>query len=65
MLDLRIPSGWFFVVVGVILLGFGVFEPDARAALTEANVDLYCGLAMLVFGGFLLALAFRASRHSS
>ena len=64
MLDLRIPSGWFFVVVGVILLAFGVLVPDARSALTDANVDLYCGLAMLVFGGFLLALAFRASRHN-
>ena len=65
MLDLRIPSGWFFAIVGVILLAFGVFAPDARAALTDTNVDLYCGLAMLVFGGFLLALAFRASRHNS
>jgi uncharacterized membrane protein HdeD (DUF308 family) len=65
MLDLRIPSGWFFAIVGVILLVFGLFEPDARSTLTDANVDLYCGVAMLVFGGFLLALAFRASRHSS
>ena len=65
MLDLRIPSGWFFALLGAILLGFGIFVPDARAALTDANVDLYCGLAMLVFGAFLLALAFRASRHSS
>jgi uncharacterized membrane protein HdeD (DUF308 family) len=65
MLDLRIPSGWFFAIVGVILLVFGLFEPDARSTLTDANVDLYCGVAMLVFGGFLLALAFRASRHRS
>jgi uncharacterized membrane protein HdeD (DUF308 family) len=65
MLDLRIPSGWFFAIVGVILLVFGLFEPDARSTLTDANVDLYCGIAMLLFGGFLLALAFRASRHSS
>lgn len=62
MLDLRVPSGWFFALLGVILLGYGVFDPSARAALTDANVDLYCGLAMVVFGGFLLALAARASR---
>jgi uncharacterized membrane protein HdeD (DUF308 family) len=62
MLDLRVPSGWFFALLGVILLGFGLFVPDARAALTDANVDLYCGIAMLIFGGFLLLLAFRASR---
>ncbi len=65
MLDLRFPSGSFFVLLGAIVLGYGVIVPDARAALTETNVDLYCGLAMLVFGAFLLALAFRAARRGA
>jgi uncharacterized membrane protein HdeD (DUF308 family) len=65
MLDLRVPSGWFFTLLGVILLGMGVFAPDTRAALTDANVNLYSGIAMLVFGLFLLAMAFRASRSHS
>ncbi len=30
--------------------------------MTEANVDLYTGLAMLVFGGALLALARRSKK---
>ncbi len=62
MMDLRIPSGWFFTLLGLILLGMGVFAPDTRAALTDANVNLYSGLAMLVFGLFLLAMAWRATR---
>ncbi len=61
MLDLRVPSGWFFTVLGIILLGMGVAAPDARAALTDANVNLYSGLVMLVFGIFLLILAKRAT----
>ena len=65
MLDLRVPSGWFFALLGAILLGYGVVVPDAHAALTDANVDLYCGISMLAFGAFLLTLAFRASRHNS
>ena len=65
MLDLRIPSGWFFTILGVILLGMGVFAPETRAALTETNVNLFCGIAMLVFGLFLLALAWRAGRTQS
>ena len=65
MLDLRVPSGWFFTVLGLILLGMGVFAPDTRAALTDANVNLYSGLAMLVFGLFMLLLAWRASRRAS
>jgi hypothetical protein len=59
MLDLRIPTGLFFAATGVILTALGVFSPSARAALTDANVNLYSGLAMLVFGAFLLILAFR------
>jgi len=59
MLDLRSPTGWFFSIMGVILLGLGVFDSGLHAALTDVNVNLYCGLAMLVFGGFMLALAYR------
>jgi hypothetical protein len=57
MLDLRVPSGWFFTLLGVILLGMGLISPDARAPLTDVNVNLYSGIAMLVFGLFLLLMA--------
>jgi len=65
MLDLRVPSGWFFTVLGLILLGMGVFAPETRAALSDANVNLYGGLTMLVFGLFMLLMAWRASRRPS
>ena len=65
MLDLRVPSGWFFTVLGLILLGMGIFAPDTRAELTDANVNLYSGLSMLVFGLIMLLLAWRASRRAS
>jgi predicted phage tail protein len=65
MLDLRVPSGWFFTVLGLILLGMGIFAPDTRAALSNANVNLYSGLSMLVFGVFMLLMAWRASRRAS
>jgi xanthine/uracil permease len=58
MWDLRTPSGIFFALTGLILVLLGVFSP-ARAALTEVNVNLWSGAAMLVFGGVLLWLARR------
>jgi hypothetical protein len=61
-MDLRVPSGSFFVILGVILVGMGLLQPDLRAPLTEINVNLYSGLSMLVFGGFLLVMARRALR---
>src|SRR5437667_213629 len=41
MLDLRIPTGAFFSIIGAILLAMGVFFPGERAPLTESNVNLY------------------------
>ncbi len=62
MLDLRTPSGLFFAVVGLMLTATGIFDPAARARLTDANVNLYTGVFMLAFGAFLLLLAGRAAR---
>lgn len=58
MFDLRIPSGLFFLILGAVLVGAGTLS-DARARLTEANVNLYTGLFMLLFGGVMLWLSRR------
>jgi hypothetical protein len=60
MRDLRIPIGLFFTLSGVILAVTGVVT-DNRAPLETANVNLYCGLSILVFGGVMLWLARRSS----
>ena len=60
MWDLRTPSGWFFAILGAILCLTGVLARDLRAPLTDINVNLYAGLAILLFGGILLWLAHRA-----
>jgi uncharacterized membrane protein len=65
MLDLRLPTGSFFTLVGFILLALGVLSPDSRAPLTDVNVNLYCGLFMVAFGVLMLLLAWRASRQHS
>ena len=65
MLDLRVPTGCFFALVGVILLAMAFLDPGAHAALTDANVNLYCGLTMLAFGAVMLLLAWRGSGGST
>ena len=60
-MDLRMPSGLFFMLLGLIVGAMGLFMPSMRAPLTEINVNLYTGIAMLAFGGILLWLA----RHPS
>ena len=66
MMDLRLPSGLFFTVIGLILVGLGIFASGASAdLLTDVNVNLYAGAAMLAFGVILLMMAKRASGRAS
>lgn len=58
MFDLRIPSGLFFLILGIVLVGVGAIS-DPRAAMTDVNVNLYAGLFMLAFGGIMLWLSRR------
>jgi hypothetical protein len=59
MRDLRIPIGAFFTLIGLVLVATGVVT-DNRAPLETANINLYCGVSMLLFGGVMLWLARRS-----
>jgi len=58
-LDIRIPMGLMFTIIGAILTIFGVAAPGRSQAL-GLNVNLIWGAAILVFGAGLLV----ASRRS-
>ena len=61
MNDLRRPTGFLFAVLGLLLLAYGLFSPEVQAPLEPgANVNLWCGLMLLIFGGCLLWLSYRA-----
>ncbi len=60
MNDLRRPTGFLFALLGVILLAYALIRPATRAPMdANVNVNLWCGLALLVFGGCLLWLSYR------
>ena len=56
--DLRISIGGFFSLVGLIVIGTGVVGGN-RAPLDTANVNLYAGAVMFVFGCVMLWLGRR------
>ena len=61
--DLRRPIGILFSTLGLILLLYGIFSPDVRAPLdAETNVNLQCGIILVVFGGIMLWLSLRHKR---
>lgn len=58
--DLRRPTGFLFSLLGLILLVYAVVEPGVTAPLDpDVNVNLWCGLTLLAFGGCLLWLSYR------
>jgi len=65
-LDIRWPIGIIFTIYGIVLAAYGEMADTTMFAEKSlgVNIDLWWGLAMLVFGLFMVALAFRASRRS-
>ena len=65
-MDIRIPLGLLFAVLGGLLAGFGVTTMSSRMYAEHSlgiNVNLWSGLVMLAFGGTLYWVA-RADRRS-
>lgn len=56
--DLRVPIGSFFVILGVMLL-IAFFTISTAPPLSTPQMNLWCGLVSLVFGGLMLWLARR------
>lgn len=60
-MDLRLPLGALFAIFGALLAGFGVTTLSSRMYVERSlgiNVNLWSGLGMLLFGGWLLWLAY-------
>jgi membrane protein implicated in regulation of membrane protease activity len=67
-LDLRLPIGLMFTIIGALLTAFGLMSDDAIYARSLGiNVNLWWGLVLLAFGLVMLALVIRAvrQRHES
>ena len=67
-LDIRIPIGLLFTIIGLILAVFGIVSFSDTAMYQRhslgVNVNLWWGLALTVFGAAMLALAWRAGRKA-
>ena len=60
-LDIRIPLGMMFTLLGCLLVGFGFFsDPAIYQRSLGIDVNLWWGLVLLVFGALMLWLGWRA-----
>ena len=63
-LDVRLPIGLMFTIIGVALTGFGlVSDPAIYERSLGFNVNLWWGLVLLAFGVSMLTFATRAERR--
>jgi uncharacterized membrane protein YidH (DUF202 family) len=56
-MDIRIPIGLLFVILGIILAAFGIFtinDTELYVRSLGRNINLWTGILMLVFGGCML-----------
>jgi hypothetical protein len=62
-LDLRLPIGLMFTLIGALLSIFGILsDKSIYARSLGINVNLWWGLVLLAFGVVMLTLALRARR---
>jgi hypothetical protein len=64
-LDIRIPIGLMFGIIGLILSIFGLdSDPKIYQRSLGFNVNLIWGVVLLAFGAAMLTLALRAYRRT-
>jgi multisubunit Na+/H+ antiporter MnhG subunit len=61
-LDIRIPLGMMFTILGCLLAGFGFFsDPAIYQRSLGIDVNLWWGLALLLFGTVMLFFGWRGA----
>ena len=65
MVDIRIPIGLMFTIVGILISGFGFFTMSNTEMYHKSlgiNVNVIMGILMLVFGLVMLYFARRKKK---
>jgi uncharacterized protein YhhL (DUF1145 family) len=67
-MDIRIPIGLLFVILGAILTVFGVLtinDTELYARSLGRNINLWSGFLMLFFGGLMLLFPYLEKRKKA
>jgi hypothetical protein len=59
MIDIKIPIGLMFSVLGVLLTAYGIATMSDTTLYQKSfgiNINLWSGVGMMIFGGIMLLL---------
>jgi hypothetical protein len=65
MVDIRIPIGLMFTIIGILISVFGLFTMSDTAMYHKSlgiNVNMIMGVFMLIFGLIMLYFAWRKKK---
>ena len=65
MVDIRIPIGLMFSILGILITIFGIFTKSDSAMYQRSldiNVNIIMGILMLVFGLIMLFFALKKKK---
>lgn len=58
-LDLRVPMGALFSILGILLVFYGIFSPKEIYKISHGiNINFYWGITLLLFGIIFLAMSY-------
>ena len=64
-LDIRLPLGLLFAILGALLMSYGLFsDPAIYARSLSININLAWGFVLLLFGGVFLFLGRRGNKSA-
>jgi len=67
-LDIRYPIGFLFSIIGIMLTIFGLItgsNAEMYHRSLDININLWTGLGMVIFGGFMLVFAYRTTKKKA
>jgi hypothetical protein len=67
MLDIRMPIGLLFSILGVLVLVYGLITMSDTAMYAQSlgvNINIWSGAGMTIFGGIMLYFAMNARKKA-
>jgi putative Mn2+ efflux pump MntP len=66
-LDIRWPIGLMFSLIGILMVGYGLMtgsQAEVYKRSLDININVIWGLVLVVFGAFMLIMAFVNARKN-